>query len=641
MLLVSRASGQKALDSLGAAAPDTLGAAFSPLSVRLPAIGDYTAGADSLSAFHGSQFKRTDAIATTQILGRSADFFLWDLGEPGQNSQLLYRGLDWRAIELSLDGVPMSDPIGHSFNLHDPQIEFIEDIEVLSPAASLSAPVAAPGAIVNMVSRQYISYRPSTKVRFLQGPYGQVFTDAHFTQNIAKTTNLVAGFQRHATDGRYTNAELDAWNFRSRVRFDFSDRFNLALTYLFTKRVNGTNGGVFVDSTRSVFQGPAATVRYPEATETVWRHDAMLHALASPFADTTATSRAIVYYTLHERDYRDPQSTIYSSPALDRAHVAGLRLEQRLPTRPIEATVGFDVRGTSVTASPHVGIRDEHAASVWGQAGITLFGIVKPIAHVREDFIEDQRLVSYGAGLGLNEGKAWELQLGVSSVRRMPTLQERYWSDPLVTRLSQLLPEKHRMAEATLRLTPWNSALISIGGYAREVEDAVLFRPASPAGYRSTGVNIISAPLVSFTGLALEATLPIWRFGLHLKGAYLEYKEGDTLKSMAPTVWGVAELFFRDTFFNGNLDLKVGARVQGAGRHQGMEFVPHMLAYVENRGDEVGRFASLDLYGVFEIGDAIVSLAWENILGVDYYVTPVHPMLDRSISLGIDWQFLD
>ena len=135
--------------------------------------------------------------------------------------------------------------------------------------------------------------------------------------------------------------------------------------------------------------------------------------------------------------------------------------------------------------------------------------------------------------------------------------------------------------------------------------------------------------------------LPVWRFGLHLRGAYQQYKEGDSVKTLAPQIRGVADLFFRDSFFKDNLDLKVGARLQGAGRHRGMEFVPHMLAYVENRGEDVGHFASMDIYGVFHIGDAIVTLAWENILGIDYYITPVHPMLDRSIVLGINWQFLD
>lgn len=640
-LIAASASAQDPADSVTVAVGDTLLPAFSPLSVRLPGMGHRAPSADTLTPFSGPLIQWSDAHATTQLFGRSADFFLWDLGEPGKNSQLLFRGVDWRSIGLSLDGVPLDDPIGAGFNLYDLPIEFIDRIEVVSSSTTMETPTPSPGAMINIVSPQYLSYRPVTKIRFMQGPYGQVFSDGLFTQNLARTTNLLVGFQRHATDGRFANALYDAWNLRSRVRFDVSDRFNVALTYLYTKRISQTNGGVYLDSTRTIFQGAGATVRYPEATETVWRHDAAVHVLTALFPDTAALTKATAYYTLHERDYRDAQSPVYSTPAVDRTHVGGLRLEQQIPLQRVDAAIGGEFQSKDVTASPHVGIRHEVMGSVWGRAAIDLFGFLQPRAHAREDFFEELRLVSYGAGVTLTAGSSLDLLFDASSSWRVPTMQERFWSTPLVTRLNQIVPEKHHVVEGTIRLRPWEGARLSLTGFRRDIDNGVVFVASSPADARTTGVAIVAIPRLSIQGVTLDAMLPIWKLGIHLTGGFSEYTEQDTIKTLLPKWRGVLDVFFRDSFFGDHLDLKVGVRMQGNSGHRGMEFVPPMLAYVENRGQDVGRYASMDLYGIFHIGDAFVTLVWENFLNIDYYITPVYPMLDRNITLGINWRFLD
>ncbi len=641
MLLISCAIAQEASDSVLVSEGDSLELAFDPLSVHLPGMGQIGPTADSTESVSAEDLQWVDGIALPQVFRRSGPLFVWDLGEPGQNSQLLFHALDWRSISLSLDGIPLNDPIGGGFNLYDVPIEFVNRLEIVPAAIGPSTPTPAPAGMLNIISPQYITYRPVTKIRFLQGPYGEVFTDGLYTQNVSRSTNLVIGFQRHATDGRYTNASYDAWNLRTRLRFDLTNRLNVGLTYLYTKRVNGTNGGVFIDSTRSIFQGPAATVRFPQATETLWRHDVALQILTALFADTTARTAVTLTYTLHERDYRDMQSPVYSNPALDRTHVAGLRLMQNIPLGFLDATVGGELQRMDVTASRHVGLRNETRGGVWGRASTKLFGILEPRVHVREDFFEDERLPSAGAGLTLHAGTWWEFLIDAASVRRIPTLQERFWTSPLVTRLSDVRAERHRIFEATLIARPWESASLALTGFDRTIDDGVLFVATSPAATRSTGVAIVSVSRLSIQGATLEATLPVWKFGLQLTGSFLEYTEGDTIKTLLPKWSGTAEVYYRDQLFNDNLDLKLGIRVQGMSRHRGMEYVPSLPAYVENRGEEVGRFASMDLYGIFHIGDAFVTLAWENFLDVNYYITPVHPMPDRNITLGINWRFLD
>ena len=47
---------------------------------------------------------------------------------------------------------------------------------------------------------------------------------------------------------------LDAWNVRTRLRYDFSDRLNISLTDFYTKASNGLNGGIDLSHSANTFR---------------------------------------------------------------------------------------------------------------------------------------------------------------------------------------------------------------------------------------------------------------------------------------------------------------------------------------------------------------------------------------------------
>jgi hypothetical protein len=73
----------------------------------------------------------------------------------------------------------------------------------------------------------------------------------------------------------------------------------------------------------------------------------------------------------------------------------------------------------------------------------------------------------------------------------------------------------------------------------------------------------------------------------------------------------------------------------------GMTINPQLMLYRENSDTTVSSWTRLDLFAILKIGDAYITLSYENLLNANYFITPVYPMPDRTFRFGINWVFLD
>jgi hypothetical protein len=72
-----------------------------------------------------------------------------------------------------------------------------------------------------------------------------------------------------------------------------------------------------------------------------------------------------------------------------------------------------------------------------------------------------------------------------------------------------------------------------------------------------------------------------------------------------------------------------------------MQFDPQTLSYVQYYTNIIGRSTTLDLFMILKIGDAHISLSWQNILNTPYILSPIYPMPGSHIRLGVNWVFMD
>ena len=614
---------------------DTLRIRFIPGIGRLKPV-------DSTSALHSTRFSWTDTKYVSEILRQTSGVFLRDLGEPGKPQQLISHGTDWRGIALMLDGRPMNDPVTGTFNLYDLPIEFIDEISVSSGAEGRVFNPDAAGSLINVVSKQYSSVRPVTKIRFVQEQFDNLLTDGLYTQNVARGANLMLGFQRHTTLGRFKNARLDAWSLRSRLRYNISDQLNISVMDLYTKSVNGLNGGIDIQNTTTIFEEVSAAVKNRNAFETLSRHDLTLSAIGKFFEDSSWTTNVLLFKTNIEREYDDP-GTLTQPTAIADLHTSGflgISFFQSLNADILHLQFGGQTGQKRSEESRTVGHQLQSSSALFIKAGVSLFDLLEPTAYIRRELVGGESGTSTGLAATLKITGEWSLFGEVSSTVRFPTLQESYWNDSTVFRTQPVQQESHAYVEGGMKVSANSWLALSVSAWQRTVDNAILFRP-SYTQFGTPAVGIANISQIRSQGVNGSVVLRPGRFEFLGTLTANSYWEANTVKTLVPDLILHGELNYRDQFFHGALDAKFGVRSEFYNRHRGMAYIPPMSIYLENTGPEVGRFTIFDLYAILQLGDARVSLAWENLGNVPYYITPVYPMPGRHFRLSVDWVFSD
>ncbi len=610
-------------------------------SVRIrfiPGMGQITSDVDSLSVLYQKQFLWSDAKVVSDIIWKLPGFFYRDLGEAGKWGQLNAFGMDGRAIGILIDGRPMNDPVTGTYNLSDLPLEFIDHAEILSGTASRATLSDAAGTALNFVSRSYNSYRPLTKLRFVQDPKGTLLTDGLFTQNVSRGLNLMVGFSRQVSDGRYINASLDAWNVRTRLRYDISDRFNISLTDFYTKAGNGLNGGVNTSQSESVFAEAGAIVNDLYVWDKRSRRDVTLNTIARIFSDSSFTTQANVYYSTMEREYYNPSISLIDD--FTRSSFWGASLRQQFCLDSVRCTLGGSWEQRKSDSTRVLASHLESEQSLFLQAELRLINIFIPSVSLRSTSLDGESSLSTGAGVKSAIVDWLTISADVSWFDRFPTFQERYWTDSTFLRANEIQKEQHELIQGGFTFQAGSNLEISLTGFQRNVKRAIVFQPAVTAG-GSPAISISNAREVAIQGMTGSAVIRWHKFDVLGVLTLTRYKEVDTLKTLMPDVILAGEMSYRDTFFKDKLDAKFGVRSQFYNRQQGMQFDPQTLLYFQNNTSIIGRSTTLDLFMILKIGDAHISLSWQNILNASYILSPIYPMPGRYIRVGVNWVFLD
>jgi hypothetical protein len=259
---------------------------------------------------------------------------------------------------------------------------------------------------------------------------------------------------------------------------------------------------------------------------------------------------------------------------------------------------------------------------------------------LRSTSLDGESSLSTGAGVKSAIADWLTLSADVSWFDRFPTFQERYWTDSTFLRASEIQKEQHAFFRGGFTLQAGSNLEISLTGFQRSVKRAIVFQPAVTLG-GSPAISISNVREVVIQGINGSAVIRYHKFEVLGVLTLTRYKEVDTLKTLMPDVILAGEVSYRNTFFKDKLDAKFGVRSQFYNRQQGMQFDPQTISYVQNYTSIIGRSTTLDLFTILKIGDAHISLSWQNILNTLYILSPIYPMSGGYFRIGVNWVFLD
>ncbi len=589
----------------------------------------------------GDRFPRLSVYSLGDALALLPGVYIRDQQSPGQYNQLNAGGVDWRGTAVLMDGRSLNDPASGTYNLNLFPAENVGRVEYVSGAEAFLYGLNSTGASVNLVTRDFDSNIPRTKLLFSVSSYSSESSDASFHQNISRRMNVSFGLRAQNTDGRFDNSDMKTWNLRGKVRFHILPNLSFYVSEIYTSTRTGLFGGVSVERTPpgDEYSPILATVVNPYAYEKLTRHDLTATLAGRITDDSTAATRLTVHYSNSLREYRDGVSGtsgfVETIKDDQRSSWAGVTLSQELTFGPQHflAGVGFEER--QIEGSPQMGRRRTPTGAAWLKDRIVIGGLLELSLFGRADRYGDRHAIGAGTRLGIHAAEWITFSAGLSRSRRFPTAVELYWSDSTISRPAIPSDETHTVIEAGASARTGVGA-IELSVYRRTIEQPILLQPFGSAG----GMSISNGDTYAVTGLDLRVALHIWMLTLEGTGSVTKFST-DATRDRYPWIFGQGGLYFDNPLFDGHLDIKAGIRGSGQIGQAGELFNAQRLSYSRNIGRQPGTGAKLDLVLLARIGSAEVHVIWENVTSSSYFSTPYFPALDRAVRFGVSWSFIN
>ncbi|MCX6137206.1 MAG: TonB-dependent receptor plug domain-containing protein, partial [Ignavibacteriales bacterium] len=307
-------------DSLTAARRDSTMAKDSLIAVHpIPLAGALEPRCDSSRSITAGDITWMEYRYIGDLLAHRPGVFIRDMGSPGQSNALTYGGADARSVAFLTDGRPMNDPISGTYNMMLYPVDNIQRIEFITGPRAMLYGLNSTGAAVNIVTKEFYTNKPYSRLRYSQGIDDYAQTDALFSQNLYRGLNFTFGLSRFTIGtntqaknfrGHYPNGEDDAWSFRTTLRYARPNSINIVFSHLYHQTMTGLNGGVDFLQTPAglVFNESGATMSNYDAYEKTYNHNFDLTALTYHGKDSSRITALTAYYSRHQRLYRDEEN---------------------------------------------------------------------------------------------------------------------------------------------------------------------------------------------------------------------------------------------------------------------------------------------------------------------------------------------
>ncbi len=234
--------------------------------------------------------------------------FIKDLGFMGYPSEVVLYGAGSGGVSYFQDGILYNNRFTNSLDLQLIQSEFLDSIEIIpSPRGFLYGSINNPVS-VNFITRDFLSAKPYSRIKYVQGPNGETGLDAMFSSLILNRLKVSFDIESKKVDSSFTNTSFSTWLAKVRLKYYLSNKFNLIAGYDFYKINLGFNGGVDVDSIMKttnninslLYDQNFAPVVFPNRKQNVNGHLFTLQMLGKPFEN--AETDLSLYYKFNQSE---------------------------------------------------------------------------------------------------------------------------------------------------------------------------------------------------------------------------------------------------------------------------------------------------------------------------------------------------
>ncbi|MDE3059102.1 MAG: TonB-dependent receptor plug domain-containing protein, partial [Bacteroidota bacterium] len=460
--------------------------------IPIPLVGTLEPYGDSTMTITRSEIPWIEYRYIGDVLWTRPGMYIRDLASPGENNQITIGGVDARAVGFLVNGISENSPITGLYDLSLFPVDDAERIEFITGPRAFLYGMNTTGGTINVATKSFYTNKPYSRLRYSQGVDDYAQTDAEFSQNIFNKFNFTFGLERYTFGsnllsqeytGRFPNSNNDAWSFRTKLRYNFSNSFNILFSHYYYQTWTGLNGGVDLQQTiiGSVFS-EEATVNNYDAYQKIFQHDVNLTLAAHPGGDSLQTTTLSFFYSNQLRLYRDEENRnleLSNRIFLQSDHQSeryGAVLRHAWHSEAQDFTASLEGENINIVRDGDIGNHREQRLSASAKEEATLFNPFSFAVFGRVDRYRDQTLAGFGADAHVKLIDDVSFFGGISSSERTPTLQELYWTgDSSHTPASRLFlkNEHHHTAEAGISLGNTETFSVTISYQHRTIDNPI------------------------------------------------------------------------------------------------------------------------------------------------------------------------
>ncbi len=584
--------------------------------------------------------------------------FLNDLGHTGLPSEPNLYGYGFGNSSISINGISINNRWKNSFNLNNIQTEGIEKISLTPLPRGFLFNVTNNPANLNIILNDTLKNQPISRIRYYQASNNEAFIDAMFSARVIPRLAILFRATNISTNDRYENTEFNSWKANFKTTYKFSNNYYASLNYDHLKSQTRLNGGIDISSIAKqtndyksiLYNTTFAPVNFSDRYVKTTQHNIQINLLGRVLGKNL--SKIIFAYENNLEEFRQSENDLVEDSTRifndNKYTLYSSQLEQEINEGNIHSKFVARFENIKLDLPNIPNIEDQTNYYAWLLLNYKLLnGIITPSIYAKSLNYDGQVKNGFGLDITSQPLNYLNLYIGFSTFGKPYSFLEKY-SLPI----SQF--NKEQTISTFLTSVSFNYLFTKTSiSYFETINNNV------PVPVFSNSIEQLSNSHITYTftdnfsnkGINFSSKNMFWNIQANANFNY--YFNSNSQLANVPEYSLLAGIYYVDTLFNSNLNLKTGFtfylnsevdfRVYDFQRGQSTKLYlkdnvaqPFTTLPLNNNSNR------LDFFLAGRIQDkATFYFTLENILDDKYYVIPFYPMHPRGIRIGLSWDFIN
>jgi hypothetical protein len=585
------------------------------------------------------------------------------VGSAGLYHEAMLYGNGFGAVSFADDGISVNNRLFNSYDLNNFQSEKIDSIEIYSLPKAFIFNTMNSNSAFNFISKERLKDKQYSRLRFVQGSNKEGFIDFIFNMSLAKNFFITSEITNNNIVDRYLNSEAGGWRGMVKLNYLLSDKVNLTANYNYVNTETKFNGGVNLDALKEeypttwqdyLYEEKRAPVNFENRGQKVLNHSIAVKATAELIHNDPADLTFYYQTGLNEFRQNDTVDTYYI--ALQRG-VSSIRDDNKYTTYGFLLNQGYSDKyfGLKLIMNYEKSKYDtpllpgETERGLFSIAGIAALHLIDSTVHpsffIKQLNYNSNSYFGLGGDINIALLKNIFIYSGYSYYDKPYNILEEI----SLSATGKLQTQSITNFETGIRYIN-KSTDIRLSYFNTKNNNAPFTVFSSSTAAPNYQLYYLGTAERTAAGINTKFTHKYWKILFSGNATSLLNSDAGLVNNPKFTFDG--GIYFVDTLFNKNLDLKAGFsfKYYASQNYFIYDFEKSMSAQVFITGAGSSNYAGGKTADVFRIDfflagkvqeSAIVYFTFENLFDTKYYIVPFYPALGRNIRFGISWEFLD